>query len=237
VAAAKLTMQIKVTSDVTTASRNGDGGEEIRRMVWNPQSPTPVEGARLAAGSYAKGEQRAGDRFTGRGCPPSQSACRDTPCRTFGWTLDRNGQTARAEIVSIEGIGLELRYTRNPRPFVRRTRQHKYTKAHGWASGILPRLPRCDQFMDEHACGRVLQDAREMASCVAQAVASLQETVWVSRLNTARSRALRGTLNAPNIARFCGCGSVDVYTTLRMPHATYRRCRSCGDIWVWHRAG
>jgi hypothetical protein len=70
VAAAKLTMQIKVTSDVTTASRNGDGGEEIRRMVWNPQSPTPVEGARLAAGSYAKGEQRAGDRFTGRGCRP-----------------------------------------------------------------------------------------------------------------------------------------------------------------------
>jgi hypothetical protein len=55
--------------------------------------------------------------------------------------------------------------------------------------------------------------AREMASCVAQAVASLQETVRVSRLNTSRSRALRGTLNAPNIARFCGCGSVDVYTT------------------------
>jgi hypothetical protein len=73
-----------------------------------------------------------------------------------------------------------------------------------------------------------------MTSCVAQAGASLQETVRVSRLNTSRSRALRGTVNAPNIARFCGCGSVDVYTTLMMPQATYRRCRSCGDIWVWN---
>jgi hypothetical protein len=91
--------------------------------------------------------------------------------------------------------------------------------------------------MDQHACARVLQDAREMASRVAQAVASLQETVRVSRLNTARSRALRATLNAPNIARFCGCGSVDVYTTLMMRQATYRRCRSCGDIWVWNGVG
>jgi hypothetical protein len=85
--------------------------------------------------------------------------------------------------------------------------------------------------MDEHACARVLQ------SRVARAVASLHETVRVSRLITARSRALRGTLSAPNIARSCGCGSRDVYTTLMMPQATYRRCRSCGDIWVWNRVG
>jgi hypothetical protein len=37
------------------------------------------------------------------------------------WTLHRNGQTARAEIVNIEGVGLELRYTRNRKPLVRRT--------------------------------------------------------------------------------------------------------------------
>jgi hypothetical protein len=43
-----------------------------------------------------------------------------TRCGTL-WTLHRNGQTARAEIVSIEGLGLELRYTRNGKPFVRRT--------------------------------------------------------------------------------------------------------------------
>ena len=36
------------------------------------------------------------------------------------WTLRRDGKTARAEIVEIEGVGLELRYTRNHRPFVRR---------------------------------------------------------------------------------------------------------------------
>ena len=43
-----------------------------------------------------------------------------TRCGTL-WTLHRNGQTAGAEIVSIEGLGLELRYTRNGKPFVRRT--------------------------------------------------------------------------------------------------------------------
>src|SRR5829696_5201625 len=39
---------------------------------------------------------------------------------TPGRALHRNGQTARAEIVSIDGLGLELRYTRNGKPFVRR---------------------------------------------------------------------------------------------------------------------
>jgi hypothetical protein len=39
-----------------------------------------------------------------------------THCGTL-WTLHRNGQTARAEIVNIEGVGLELRYTRNRKPF------------------------------------------------------------------------------------------------------------------------
>jgi hypothetical protein len=43
-----------------------------------------------------------------------------THCGTL-WTLHRNGQTARAEIVNIEGVGLELRYTRNRKPLVRRT--------------------------------------------------------------------------------------------------------------------
>jgi hypothetical protein len=41
-----------------------------------------------------------------------------THCGTV-WTLRRDGVTARAEIVAIEGIGLELRYTRNDKPFVR----------------------------------------------------------------------------------------------------------------------
>ena len=36
------------------------------------------------------------------------------------WTLRRNGETARAEIVEIEGVGLELRYTCNERPIVQR---------------------------------------------------------------------------------------------------------------------
>lgn len=35
-----------------------------------------------------------------------------THCGTL-WTLRRDGRTARAEIVDIEGVGLELRYTRN----------------------------------------------------------------------------------------------------------------------------
>jgi hypothetical protein len=35
------------------------------------------------------------------------------------WTLRRNGETASAEIVQIEGVGLELRYTRSNKPFVR----------------------------------------------------------------------------------------------------------------------
>ena len=39
----------------------------------------------------------------------------------FSGPLHRNGQTARAEIVEIKGLGLELRYTRNRKPFVRRT--------------------------------------------------------------------------------------------------------------------
>jgi hypothetical protein len=41
-----------------------------------------------------------------------------THCGTL-WTLRRDGKTARAEIVDIEGIGLELRYARNDKPFVR----------------------------------------------------------------------------------------------------------------------
>ena len=41
-----------------------------------------------------------------------------THCGTI-WTLRRNGETARAEIVAIEGVGLELRYTRSNKPFVR----------------------------------------------------------------------------------------------------------------------
>ena len=36
------------------------------------------------------------------------------------WTLRRNGQIARAEVIQGEGAGLELRYTRNDKPFVRR---------------------------------------------------------------------------------------------------------------------
>jgi hypothetical protein len=36
------------------------------------------------------------------------------------WTLRRNGETARAEMADIEGVGLELRYTRNDKPFARR---------------------------------------------------------------------------------------------------------------------
>jgi hypothetical protein len=36
------------------------------------------------------------------------------------WTLRRNGVIARAEVIQLEGAGLELRYTRNDRPFVRR---------------------------------------------------------------------------------------------------------------------
>jgi hypothetical protein len=35
------------------------------------------------------------------------------------WTLRRDGVTARAEIVEIEGVGMELQYTRNDKPFVR----------------------------------------------------------------------------------------------------------------------
>jgi hypothetical protein len=42
-----------------------------------------------------------------------------THCGTL-WTLRRNGETARAEMVDIEGVGLELRYTRNHKPFARR---------------------------------------------------------------------------------------------------------------------
>ena len=41
-----------------------------------------------------------------------------TYCGTL-WTLRRDGKTARAEIVEIDGVGLELRYTRNDKPFVR----------------------------------------------------------------------------------------------------------------------
>jgi hypothetical protein len=41
-----------------------------------------------------------------------------THCGTL-WTLRRNSETARAELVDIEGVGLELRYTRNEKPFVR----------------------------------------------------------------------------------------------------------------------
>jgi hypothetical protein len=36
------------------------------------------------------------------------------------WTLRRDSATARAEMFSIDGVGLELRYTRNRKPFVRR---------------------------------------------------------------------------------------------------------------------
>ena len=42
-----------------------------------------------------------------------------TPCGTL-WTLHRDGVTARPEMVNIEGVGLELRYTRDGKPFVRR---------------------------------------------------------------------------------------------------------------------
>jgi hypothetical protein len=42
-----------------------------------------------------------------------------TRCRTF-WTLRRNGETARAELFNVGRYGLELRYTRNRKPFVRR---------------------------------------------------------------------------------------------------------------------
>jgi hypothetical protein len=41
-----------------------------------------------------------------------------TYCGTL-WTLRRDGKTARAEIVEIVGIGLELRCTRNDKSFVR----------------------------------------------------------------------------------------------------------------------
>ena len=36
------------------------------------------------------------------------------------WTLRRNGEIARAEVIQFEGAGLELRYTHNDKPFVRR---------------------------------------------------------------------------------------------------------------------
>jgi hypothetical protein len=36
------------------------------------------------------------------------------------WTLRRNGEIARAEVIQLEGAGLELRYTRNDKSFVRR---------------------------------------------------------------------------------------------------------------------
>ena len=36
------------------------------------------------------------------------------------WTLRRNGVIARAEVIQLEGAGLELRYTRNDKSFVRR---------------------------------------------------------------------------------------------------------------------
>ena len=35
------------------------------------------------------------------------------------WTLRRSSETARAEMVEIEGVGLDLRYTRSNKPFVR----------------------------------------------------------------------------------------------------------------------
>jgi hypothetical protein len=36
------------------------------------------------------------------------------------WTLCRNGETTRATILETEGAGLELRYTRDGKPFLRR---------------------------------------------------------------------------------------------------------------------
>ena len=55
---------------------------------------------------------------SGLHCPPILMARLITYCGTL-WTLRREGKTARAEIVDIEGIGLELRYRRNDKPFVR----------------------------------------------------------------------------------------------------------------------
>jgi hypothetical protein len=39
-------------------------------------------------------------------------------CGTL-WTLHRDGETTRADMVDIEGVGLELRYTRNDNLLVR----------------------------------------------------------------------------------------------------------------------
>jgi hypothetical protein len=61
----------------------------------------------------------------------------------------------------------------------------------------------------------------------------LQQTRTDSRRMRAQSRATRFSLNAPGIARFCECGSLDVYSTLITPQVTYRRCRRCGNIWPW----
>jgi hypothetical protein len=55
---------------------------------------------------------------SGLHCPSIVMPRAITHCGTL-WTLRCDGKTARAEIVDIEGIGLELRYTRNDKPFVR----------------------------------------------------------------------------------------------------------------------
>jgi hypothetical protein len=90
--------------------------------------------------------------------------------------------------------------------------------------------------MDERASSahrRVLQDSAEMCARIVQAIAGLQQTRTDSRRIRAQSRATRFSLNAPGIARFCECGSFDVYSTLITPQVTYRRCRRCGNIWPW----
>jgi hypothetical protein len=45
-------------------------------------------------------------------------ACTFSYCGTL-WTLRRDRNTARAEIVEIEGVGLELRYTRDDKQIAR----------------------------------------------------------------------------------------------------------------------
>ena len=86
----------------------------------------------------------------------------------------------------------------------------------------------------DQASSVVLEDAAVMQSRVAQAIASLRETVRESSMIAARSRTILAGLKAPKMSRFCACGSVDVYTTLITPRVIYRRCRGCGNIWAWN---
>ena len=82
-----------------------------------------------------------------------------------------------------------------------------------------------------------LQGAMALGSRLAQAVATLQETVTESRRIAARSRAILASVQARANARFCQCGSADVYTTLITSMATYRRCQSCGNVWACNAVG